>query len=414
MRILFIADNFPPETNAAAIRTYDHTRIWLKLGHKVTIITGVPNFPMGKVFHGYKNKLAQMEMIDGIRVVRMWTYIAPNRGVFKRMLDFASFMVSATIGGLFVPRPDVVIATSPQFLTSIAGWALAKIKGCPFIFELRDLWPESILAIEALKGGYLTRLLERLTYFIYTQAHIIISVTESFKTVLTGMGISERKIHVVKNGVLLEAVHPTRDKATVRTAYCLRQDAFLVGYVGTIGMAHGLATILEAARLSQNDHCLHFVLMGNGADKQHLTEQAQAQGLHNITFLDRAPHKDAINLLGALDVALILLKNTPLFRTVIPSKTFEAMALGRPIILGAKGESLDLIEEHQCGIGTEPEDATALVENIRRLQEDNQLYWAMSKRGKKAIKEKYNREELARKMLEIIEDYLGGRDSSRR
>jgi len=413
MHLLFITDNFPPETNAAAIRTFEHAREWAKMGHTITIVTGAPNFPTGKVFEGYQNKLFQREDLEGIRVVRVWTYITANMGTVKRMIDFASFMVTATFAGLFIKKPDMVIATTPQFLTSVTGWVLANLKRRPFVLELRDLWPESIAAVGVFQGNLLYKILEWLARFFYHRADVIISVTRSSKRILIDMGVRRDKIHIITNGAHPDIMVSPQNREKIRTQYGIPRDAFLVGYVGTIGMAHGLATILEAARLIQNDHRLHFVLMGDGADKQHLTEQAQAQGLHNITFLDRAPHKDAINLLGAFDVALILLKNTPLFRTVIPSKTFEAMALGKPIILGAKGESLDLIEEHQCGLGTEPEDATALVENIRRLQEDNQLYVAMSKQGKKAIKEKYDREELARKMLEIIEDYLGGRDSSR-
>ena len=414
MHILLLTDNFPPETNAAAIRSHAHLTEWHKSGHQVTVVTGVPNFPAGKVFPGYANKLVQRELMDGLQVVRVWTFIAPNAGAIRRMLDFTSFMISATIAGLLIKKVDVIIATSPQFLTALAGFTLAKIKGCPFIFELRDLWPESVLAVEALREGFFTKSLSKLTYFIYQQADLIITLTHSFKRILVDNGLPPEKIHIVTNGVRLEAMRPTRDGATVRAAYGLRQDAFLVGYVGTIGMAHRLATILEAAQLTRDNRSLHFVLVGDGADKQSLKEQAHAQDLTNITFLDRVPYQEAIDLLSALDVALVLLRDTPLFETVLPSKIFEAMTLGKPIILGAKGESLDLIEEHQCGIGIEPEDATALVENIRRLQEDNQLYWAMSKRGKKAIKKKYNREELARKMLEIIEDYLGGRDWSRR
>ena len=200
MHILFITENFPPETNAAAVRTYAHAREWVKMGHTITIVTGVPNFPTGKVFEGYKNKLFQREVLEGIRVVRVWTYIAANAGKFRRMIDFASFMVTATLAGLFVKKPDMVIATTPQLLTSIAGWVVARLKRRPFVLELRDLWPESIVAVGISQSKRLYTTLEGVARFIYRRADVIISVTHSFKRVLIDMGIRGDKIHIITNG----------------------------------------------------------------------------------------------------------------------------------------------------------------------------------------------------------------------
>jgi len=404
MHLLFITDNFPPETNAAAIRTFEHAREWVKMGHTVTIVTGAPNFPTGKVFEGYQNKLLQREDLEGIRVVRVWTYIAANEGSVKRMIDFASFMVTATFAGLFIKKPDMVIATTPQFLTSITGWILAKLKRRPFVLELRDLWPESIAAVGVIQRKRLYKTLKWVARFIYHRADVIISVTHSFKRILIDMGIRGDKIHIITNGVHPDIMVSPQNREEIRTQYGIPRDAFLVGYVGTFGLAHGLATILEAARLIQNDHCLHFVLMGNGADKQHLTEQARARDLKNVTFLDRAPHQDAIDLLSTLDVALVLLKDLPLFESVIPSKLLEAMAQGKPVILGARGESLSIVNEHLCGIGIRPENIVDLSAAIRKLQADRSACEIMGANGKRAIKEKYDRVVLARTMIGIIQE----------
>ena len=181
MHILFLTDNFPPEGNAPATRTFEHTREWVKQGHKVTVITCAPNFPEGKVFDGYQNKWLSKERIEGIDVWRVKTYITANEGFLKRTLDFVSFMLSSFLFGLFSKKVDVVVGTSPQFFTVISAWALAKLKRVPFIFELRDIWPASITAVGAMKKSKMISLLEKIEMFLYRQADSIISVTHSFK-----------------------------------------------------------------------------------------------------------------------------------------------------------------------------------------------------------------------------------------
>jgi len=197
MHILFLTDNFPPEGNAPASRTYEHAREWVKLGHEVTIITGAPNFPEGKVYEGYKNDWYSKELLDGIEVRRVKTYITANEGFVKRILDFVSFMVSGFIAGLFVKKPDVIIGTSPQFFTAVGAWALAAVRFKPFVFELRDIWPASIITVGAMKKGFIIKLLERLEIFLYKRASLIISVTESFKVELMERGVEGDKIKVV-------------------------------------------------------------------------------------------------------------------------------------------------------------------------------------------------------------------------
>lgn len=199
MRVLFITDNFPPEVNAPAARTYDHCKVWAELGHQVTIITCAPNFPQGKVYDGYKNKLYQNEMIDGMRVIRVWSFMASNEGFIKRILDYMSFAVMALFVGLFV-KFDVTVATSPHFFTTWSSCVLSKLKRKPWVFELRDLWPESIKAIGVLSDGLIYRTLEKIELSLYRSADLVVPVTDAFKKNLISRGIPANKQVVIPNG----------------------------------------------------------------------------------------------------------------------------------------------------------------------------------------------------------------------
>ena len=247
MQILFLTDNFPPEVNAPASRTYEHCREWVRAGHRVTVITGVPNFPKGRVFPGYRNHVWQRETMDGIEVVRVWTYITANAGFAKRTLDYLSFMVTGFLAGLVQPRPDVIVGTSPQFFTNCAAWTLSVFLWRPFVFELRDLWPESIKTVGAMNDSAALRLMERLELFLYRRAAAVVAVTESFRRNLIGRGIDRNKIHVVTNGVDLSRFRPMQRDAGLATRYGL-DGTFVAGYIGTHGMAHALETVLEAAQ----------------------------------------------------------------------------------------------------------------------------------------------------------------------
>src|SRR5918992_1761960 len=356
MHILFLTDNFPPEANAPASRTYEHTKRWVQAGHRVTVVTGVPNFPAGKVFEGYKNRLFRRESIDGIEVVRVWTYITANEGFFKRTLDYMSFMVSAVAGGIFLPKSDVIIATSPQFFTAVAGHLLSRLKRCPFVFELRDLWPDSIVAVGAMQDSWLIRLLRCWEDYLYRSATRIVSVTHSFKNVLSGNGIASDTIAVVPNGVDLQAFLPGErpEELANQLGLC---EKFIAAYVGTIGMAHGLGTLLHAAELLRERQDIAFVLVGTGAEKMALMEEAVRKGLNNVHFVGAVDKEKVQKYWRLADVALVLLRDSPLFSHVIPSKMFEAMGTARPIILGVRGESEAILKAADAGIAIPPEDA---------------------------------------------------------
>jgi glycosyltransferase involved in cell wall biosynthesis len=403
MHILFLSDNFPPEVNAPASRTYEHCREWVKAGHTVTVITCAPNFPKGEVFEGYSNRLWQRDDVDGIRVVRVWSYITPNEAFAKRVLDYMSYMVMAFVAAFFVRRVDVIVGTSPQFFTVCAAYGVSLVKRRPWLFELRDIWPESISAVGAMKSGWLLDALEGLELFLYRKAAAIVSVTQAFRTNLVTRGIDPEKIHVVTNGVDCSRFAPLPKDKDLLERHGL-PGYFVAGYIGTHGMAHGLDTLIDAAALLQESRRganVRLVMVGDGADRQRLEARAKTEQLNNVIFVDSVPKEDVTRYWSLLDAAIIHLRKTELFRAVIPSKLFECMGMGVPVLLGVQGESEEIVNRHDVGIVFEPENPGELVNCIFRLQDEPLLSARLSRNGSEAARH-YDRKALAQRMLEII------------
>ena len=404
MHILFLTDNFPPEVNAPASRTFEHCRAWVNAGHRVTVITGAPNFPKGKVFKGYRNRPWQQETLSGIRVLRVWTYIAANQGFARRTLDYLSYMVTGFLAGLFVRRVDVVVGTSPQFFTVCAAYAVSRIKRAPWVFELRDLWPESIRAVGAMKTSKALDLVERVELRLYRKAAKVISVTQAFRDNLIGRGIDGDKIHVVTNGVDINRFSPSDKDAELVDKLGL-QDRFVAGYIGTHGMAHGLETLLEAAarlKTRPDGDRYRIMLLGDGARKGELVAQAQSMGLDNVIFADSVSKDEVVRYWSLLDVSIVHLRKMELFATVIPSKLFECMGMGIPVLHGVAGESAVIVEQAGAGIVFEPDNAAALCDGLIKLAEDRTLYQQCRHQGRMAAKQ-YDRSVLALKMLALLQ-----------
>ncbi|MEP9373755.1 glycosyltransferase family 4 protein [Mesorhizobium sp. KR1-2] len=406
MHVLFLTDNFPPEVNAPASRTFEHCREWVKAGHRVTVITCAPNFPQGRVFEGYHNRLLAREAMDGIEVVRVWSYIAANEGIVRRTLDYVSFMVTATLASLRVRRPDVVIATSPQFFTACAGYLASRLRRAPFIFELRDLWPESIRAVGAMRQSLILDWLEKLELFLYRKAKIIIPVTNAFKRNLVARGIQPAKIHVVTNGADLSLFRP-REKDGELAEMLGLTGKFVAGYIGTHGLAHALETLLETTRLLQEEgqDDIHLLFLGNGASKTALRARAVELKLTNVTFLDTVPKADVVRYWSVLDASVIHLRRIDLFTTVIPSKLFECMAMGIPVLHGVPGESAEIVEGGRVGLIFEPENAQQLRDRLITLSRNRQLAKELGANGIEAAR-KFDRAHLANRMLQLIEGSL--------
>lgn len=405
MHILFLTDNFPPEVNAPASRTFEHCREWVRAGNQVTVITCAPNFPTGKVYPGYKNRLWQTEMMEGIRVIRVWTYITANEGFAKRILDYVSYMVAATSASPFVRKPDLVIGTSPLLFTVMAAWAVGFLKRIPFVFELRDIWPESIKAVGAMSDSVVIRFFEKIEMFLYRKAARIVSVTNSFKQTLIKRGVDGGKIEVVTNGVDISRFKPSAKDGELVRRYGL-EEKFVAGYIGTHGMAHALETILEAAdkiRALPDGGRFRFILLGHGARKEVLKEKARQMGLDNVLFIDSVPKEEVVRYWSLLDVSIIHLKKTPLFTTVIPSKLFECMGMGIPVLHGVAGESAAIVEHEKCGLVFEPENSDELIDKLVRLSGEPGVYQELQANCLRGAA-KYDRKVLAAKMLAILED----------
>lgn len=402
MRILLLTDNYLPESNPPAVRSSAHAKRWIERGHQVTILTSFPNAPDGKVFGGYRQSLYKREALDTVDVLRVPTLIFANRGTILRIVDFLSFMVAGSIAGLFVRRPDVVVATSGHFFTAVAGWFVSKIHRRPFVFEIRDLWPDSIVAVGAMKEGLAIRLLRRLEHFLYRQAGLIVTVTAAFRDILIARGIDGSKIVVVTNGIDTRQLTPGPASEQLRRKLHL-QNKTMISYIGTVGMAHGLQLILDAAhecRLRLPD--VQFVIVGAGAELNDLRRQARERDLQNVTFVGRVNYEEVVEYWRLSDITLILLRDTPLFRTVIPSKVFDAMATGTPIITNVHGELQTILEPLGAAEVIVPDSLAALVDAIERLLNDPARRQQLSEAAAKGA-EQYDRTALADRMLDALQ-----------
>jgi glycosyltransferase involved in cell wall biosynthesis len=403
LHILFLTDNFPPEVNAPASRTFEHCREWVAHGAEVTVITCAPNFPKGKLFNGYKNRLWQTEVMEGIRVIRVWTYITANEGFAKRVLDYLSFMLTGALAALFVRKVDVVVGTSPQFFTACAAWVVGGLKRVPWVFELRDIWPESIKAVGAMQDSLAIRVLEWIELFLYRHASRIVAVTHAFKDSLIRRGIDGKKIDVITNGVDLSNFSPLPKDADLVIELGL-DGCFVAGYMGTHGLAHGLETLLDAAQILQQvpgTEDIRILFLGDGAKKAELVENAEARGLCNVVFVASMPKDQMPRYWSLLDVSIIHLRKMDLFTSVIPSKLFECMGMGIPVLHGVAGESAEIVHAEQMGEVFESDNAKQLVDALLTLRADEMRFKSYQANGLLAAK-RYDRKQLATNMLKIL------------
>jgi glycosyltransferase involved in cell wall biosynthesis len=409
MRILFFTHYFHPEGNAPATRVTELTRRWAAAGHDVTVVTGVPNVPDGVVYEGYRNRLLQRERREGVDVVRVWTWLAPNKGTLRRILNFVSYMATAALAGVFLRRPDVVIATSPQFFCGWAGVLVSRARRLPFVLEIRDLWPDSIEAVGAMSSPRLLRFLEGLERRMYAAATRIVTVGEGYRRKLIEKGVAPERIDVIPNGVDLGAFLDGADGAPVRERYGLG-GRFVCAYLGTIGMGCGLEVVLRAARklreAGRDD--LRFLLVGDGAVREELEARAKQEGLSAVIFTGRQPKASMPAFLAATDVCLVHLTRTELFKTVLPSKIFEAGAMRKPIVLGVEGFAAELVNEAGAGLCMEPENEGELLAALERLAADPALARRLGEAGHERIAKRHSYDRLAADYAERLAALLAG------
>jgi colanic acid biosynthesis glycosyl transferase WcaI len=402
MHILFLTHYFPPEVNAPASRTYEHAKRWKKEpGIKVTIVTNHPNHPKGVLFPGYKNRWLSTEEIDGIWVHRVKTFPAANAEVFKRLLNYLTFMVAAVIGSIQVPKPDVVIATSPQFFCAVAGYIVSRLKRAPFVFELRDIWPDSIVAVGAMKVSRTIRMLEKLELFLYRQAALIVAVTDSFRAYLVERGIAAEKITVVKNAVDLDFFQP-RPVSSELVRRVGAEQKFVAAYIGTVGMAHAVEKIVEAAELLREHSDILFLIVGEGAHKEKVEALISSKGLSNIKALPGVNKKEIRDYYALTHLNLVTLRNTPLFLKVIPSKIFEIMAMARPVLSSVHGEARQILEAANAAEFVAPENPREMAAAVLRLRNDPQRLGELGQNGRQFVEKHYDRDRSAAALLAAL------------
>ena len=413
MRLVFLTHYYPPEGNAPATRVGALARRWVEAGHHVTVFTGVPNVPDGVVYPGYRNCLwPQKSKIEGVHVIRVGTFIAPNKGSARRILNYLSFMISAFVSLLFVRRPDILIATSPQFFCGWAGvlgkwWFRCSRPWCrtpKFVLEIRDIWPESIGSVDAIGNKRVLSILEWLELRMYAAANHIVTVGQGYRERLLERGVPEKKISIAMNGVdrdLLETSEP--DPSALRRELGL-EGKFICSYIGTIGMASGLDVFLRAARLlrDQGEDRIRLLAVGDGAVREELEERAAIENLNSVIFTGRRPKEDMPVFLAATDVCFVHLRKTPLFQTVMPSKIFEAFGMRRPILIGVEGEARKLVDASGGGWAMPPEDEKSLVSALLKALDDRNDCEIKGERGRNYVVTHFDRDQLAKDYLDIL------------
>ncbi len=406
MHVLCVSHYYPPETGALAVRMSENARAWAASGAEVTIVTCVPNYPKGKVFPGYRNRLFQREVIDGVNVIRLWTLVSANEGLFLRTLNYLSLLLSVLVASPWLPRADVIMSTSPNLFCGIAGGLLAWIKRRPWVLEIRDLWPESIVAVGAIKNRAIIAPFEYVERWAYRRAAAVVSVTDTFVKHIVANGAKPERVYVIKNGVDLSKFS-AGDGEKFRRRYGLTGKV-IASYIGTHGMAHKLETVLTAAAELQHRPEIAFVLVGDGAERKKLVALRDRIGLSNVMFLGELPRSDMPDVLAATDISLVVLSKSELFRSVIPSKIFEAMGASKPVVLGVEGESAEIIRTAGSGLVVTPESAEELSAAVEKLASDADLRTRLGENGLKCVQRQFNRDVLSQTYLELLKRIATG------
>lgn len=408
MNILYISQYFPPEMGAPAARAHELAREWVRAGHRVTVLTGFPNHPTGRVHPGYRGKLwrgMQRECVDGVDVVRTWLLPLPNRKNWERFLNYSSFCVSASVVGGFLRRPDVLIATSPQLLVGLAGSLVAR-RRIPFVLEVRDLWPESLIPTGKSDGtSSLYQVLDRIANHLYGRATKIVSVSDAIRRYLVSeKRMAPSKVAVVENGVDLDTFVPSVPDREWRARMASNGEV-VFSYIGTLGNAMGLESVLEAAgQLQEIAPAVRFAMVGEGAERETLEKAARRKGLSNVKFYGGQPRRDIPKIISASDVCMVLLRRSEVFKTVIPSKMLEFMACGRPLLLGVDGQARQILESARAGLFVEPENAEALVDGVQQIIARRDEWKSWGENGAEHIRLHFSRSRKAEEYLRILRE----------
>lgn len=413
LKILYISQYFPPEMGAPAARVSELSRHWVEAGHEVTVLTGFPNHPDGVLRPEYRRNFRRgfmREKLNGVEVVRTFLLPFPNRKPHERILNYSSFCASAALAGSFQSRPDVVIATSPQLLVGLSGWWIARLKDVPFVLEVRDLWPESLTAVGiGNQRSLMHHTIGRIASFLYSACDHIAVVTPAFREhLIRNWNVSEEKISVVQNGVETSLFSPANSDASIRRDLCAEQK-FIVSYIGTMGLAHGLETLLQSAQQLQSvAPDVLFMLVGEGADRARIQSLIAGAKLINVRLVPQQLREKIPAYINASDACAVVLKKSDVFETVIPTKMLEFMSCARPVVLGVKGQAEQLLSSARAGLAIEPGNAAALSQAIMTLRNNPALSKEFGRNGRDFIVHNLSRRSTALHYLELLKSLLEG------
>ncbi|MCM3925910.1 glycosyltransferase family 4 protein [Frankia sp. AiPs1] len=424
-RVLVVTHYFPPEIGAPQARLSETARAWAADGLDVTVLTGMPNHPTGVIPPEYRGAWLRTERVDGYRVVRARLYATPNEGVVRKTLSHLSFMVSSVLLGGWRTGPcDVVVVSSPTFFPLGSAWLLARLRRARLIVEVRDLWPAIFEQLGVITDPRVLGLLERLELAAYRAADAVVTVTEGFRDDIVGRGIAADKVHVVRNGVDLDRFHPdTVAPARMRARLGAPGTETLVLYIGAHGISHGLTSVADAAarlgdarlgdarlgdaRLGEarlGEARIRFAFVGEGADKRRLAAHVHSLGLANTVLHDGVPREQVPGVVAAADLCVVPLRDVPMFDTFIPSKMFELLAAGRPVIGAVRGEAARILTA-AGQVVVPPEDPAALAAAVVQLAADPNRRARMGRAGRAHVERHFDRDELARRYRRLLFDH---------
>lgn len=403
MRLLFFTQFFPPEVGATQTRMHHFARRLAEKGHQVTVITEVPNHPKGIVFEDYKQGLVQRSLEDGFEVIRLWVYTSPRKTFLRRVLFYGTYMLNAILAGIFLTRGphDAVFATSPPLPVAFSAYVVSRLKRCPFVMDVRDIWPAVGVILGEIRGQAVIRGAEKLERFLYRKAAAVTCVTRSFVDDVVSKGADPEKVHFLPNGTIPGLFNPERIDTNLRRQLGL-EGKFVIGFCGNHGVAQGLPEILEAARMLKDYEEFRFLFIGEGPVKPRLLEMKERYKLDNVLLLPQVPITEIAPYINITDVMLVPLKRDDIFATFIPSKMFDFMACGKPIVLTVDGEARAIVEESGGGIYVEPDNPQALAIALAALRDNPDRLAEMGRRGREYVLQHYLRDQQAERLEAIL------------
>lgn len=389
-KIIIVSQYFPPETGAASSRMGDLTKQLSLDNYEVTVLTEIPNYPEGKITKGYSLRLLKREKIGTVQVFRSFVLPTKRRNFLERAIFFVSFFLGTLINSFRLPAADIVMGTSPSPLTALSAWFIARIKGAKFVLDIRDLWPASIISLTHMKSGLVVFVLKKLEKFLYNRADLISLAVPGFREHISGVADKPKNYIDLLNGAPDEFFEVEESNILIEGLPNL-DDKFVVFFSGNHGIAQAADTLIKAAETLKESDNIHFLFVGNGICKPAMIKMSKDSGLTNTTFLGSQPRKNMPHIIGMASICVVPLRRLPIFEHAMPSKMFEYMARGKPIILSVLGEAKALLEESGGGICIEPENHKALADAILTLYENSEMVSRLGKDGKEFVRNNYRK-----------------------